>query len=712
MPAVLSKSLQTEIVRAENDPNYGLWQGGFAPMEDQILAGHWRGDIVHWVELSMDTAVSSGMDRRVKGVTARPWKVKPDSDRPVDRVAAFLVEDVLRRLLFNRSCEHLLYGALPGTAICELMYDRAPIQLRAAEDPDSPELMRTVNAVVLKDIRPREARRFTFTLNPKRGEAAVDGFGLRLLTRDAPIFGRPLSDRKFIVHTYGSQSSTPWGMGLARKLIYPVTWKKEIIKASLVYADKFAQPGLVGTFDPSKLAPSENADDVVDAIKAYLKSFREGSVAAYPNNIDIKMLEAQRSGTTGVYEWLLAWIDKQISAVILGESYGADANQGLSGAPSKADGDMRTQISKADSDLLTATLNRTVCKWLVEFNRDLLGDANPPTIERSFEPIEDLNARISRDEALNRLGYRLRSDAVRRIYGDDYVDTSEKEQSNPLMSWLTGDEPEVEAEKDPSTKPEESAPSEEDSKRPVTVESNSDNEAEEKNQSLEETKSVDVTPPTQSGGDSPEMSEPNSYRVGYGHINFTPPAIAQESARRAIAADIDNPWLVPADLGDPLAPSHVKTIAQWSPDSPIKTQEDWQENDGYLGDEGRNWSKRIWRQMEAADAASSPAIAMSEGVGIQGNGEITEQGEGKVALPRSIAQRLTKGERSALARAFSPPETPLNMAEPLTVEGDVLDDDEFSFEISERDIRGAIADWMEDPPTKASKNALRGGGDA
>ncbi|PMB01364.1 hypothetical protein CEN49_27755, partial [Fischerella thermalis CCMEE 5273] len=208
------------------------------------------------------------------------------------------------------------------------------------------------------------------------------------------------------------------------KLYFPVWFKRQGISFWLVFCDKFGMPTAVGKYGQN--ATSADQKKLLDALRA----IAQDAGVIIPEGMDIALLEASRSSTSDLYERLVRYMDEQISEAVLGETLTTNIGAIGSKAASETHNGVRLEITRADSDLLSATLNETLCKWITELNAPA---ANPPKIWRLFEEEEDLEKRSKRDKTLFDMGYKLKPDAVKEIYGDYYVDVSSDETSDEFL---------------------------------------------------------------------------------------------------------------------------------------------------------------------------------------------------------------------------------------------------------------------------------------
>jgi len=154
---------------------------------------------------------------------------------------------------------------------------------------------------------------------------------------------------------------------------------------------------------------------------------RDAGIAT-PEGVKIELLEAASDRNDG-QAGLTRYLDEMMSEAVLGETLTTSAGTNGSRALGEVHADVRVAIAKADADLLSATLNDTLVRWIVELN---MPGAGLPQVWRDFEDQPDPDAQASRDKTLSDMGYRPRSvDYVNETYGVDVVDTKEASVTDP-----------------------------------------------------------------------------------------------------------------------------------------------------------------------------------------------------------------------------------------------------------------------------------------
>lgn len=359
------------------------WVSGDAvlPPQDTLLSRVGGYDIYR--EVLSDWQVRSVMQQRQLALTACEWTVEAGGDRRQDRNAAAVLREMLAGVGWDDATRLMHYGVFYGFAVAECLW------------------VRDGSTVALDAIKVRDRRRFAFL---------PDG-ALRLLTPSNMTTGEALPDRKFWHFAAGADhSDEPYGMGLAHWLYWPVQFKRGNVKFWLIAAEKFGSPTAVGWFPPGT-----SADDRARLLAA-LQAIQLDAGIILPEGMRVELLEAQRGSTGGLdYERLCVYLDQAIAKIALGQVMTSEAV----GGQYKADvqNQVRQELIKADADLICESFNRSVARWITEWN---FPGAAPPRVFRLTEPAEDLNSRAQRERLLFDVGYRPTLAQVQETYGGDW----------------------------------------------------------------------------------------------------------------------------------------------------------------------------------------------------------------------------------------------------------------------------------------------------
>lgn len=363
-PAATRQELTGEIASAGRDIT-ALTYGGIMSPNDATLATRGGGDSYKiYDDIERDCHAFAVLEKRRLAVLSREWQVAAGGDAPEDEKVAEFLRSELESFDFDGLCRGLLDAILKGFAVSELIWT-----LRE-------------NRLGIEAGRSRDQRRFAFD----------DRRRLRLKTWENLLPGEIMPDRKFIVHRFGAKDGNPYGLGLGTRLFWPIFFKRKGITFWLTFVDKFGSPTVVGTYPPG--TPSIDQTKLLAAGAA----LSQEACVVLPEGLILKYLEGQRYGSINSYETLAGFMNGEISKAVLGETGTTDQQSGDgSRARDEVGNEVRLEIAKADSDLLSATLNATLCVWLTEYN---FPRARPPKIWRSFDQDEDLKNRAERDKTL------------------------------------------------------------------------------------------------------------------------------------------------------------------------------------------------------------------------------------------------------------------------------------------------------------------------
>ena len=308
--------------------------------------------------LLFDETVQSAIVKLSQEITAREWKLEAASDKPGDIAVKEFVENKLKELEMDQIYAGLLESFVVGFTVGEVMWRR------------------TAGGVVPFDFRFRDQRRFRFS----EEEEADYGFTMRMSTREDPLLGVQLPPRKFIVHRYWAQSNgDPYGAGLGR-IIYPlVKFKRRALESQLLYSDRFSNPTAVAK------APLSATAVEVDTLYEHLSNLSQETALVLPEGFEIDFINP--GGSPDTFKDLRESLANNITVLIIGEDEAGSANSG-SRASSEVAQDVRTTRANEMSQLISATLNDTLVRWMVDLNYGT--NVVAPKIYRDFTPKKEI----------------------------------------------------------------------------------------------------------------------------------------------------------------------------------------------------------------------------------------------------------------------------------------------------------------------------------
>lgn len=332
------KNLPTDaralIASVDNDITIPFFSGVLQHADDTLIQQGGGKGLKIYDEIERDTHAAAMLAKRKKTLVARSWEVLPGGDRPIDKEAADLVEEMLKGLPFDLICEDLLDATLKGFATSEIVWARDGNRIKPVR------------------VQQDDQRRFVFDRD----------WNLRLLTWSNMTEGMELPARKFIVHRFGVKGNNPYGLGIGSRLFWPALFKREGVTFWMHFLEKFAGPTVVGK------TPYGTLSDEQSKLLNTLVKARTASAITVPIGTDIEFLEASRGGTVHYQDFLEYW-DRQISIGTTGETLTTQvSNKGGNRALGDVHQEMLDLLVDSDGDLLSETLRDQLIRWIVEYN--------------------------------------------------------------------------------------------------------------------------------------------------------------------------------------------------------------------------------------------------------------------------------------------------------------------------------------------------------
>lgn len=392
-----------EIASIARDINRVMFGGVLENLDETLKTRGLAKGLKIYDELARDAHTFAVLQKRKLAVTSRAWQVDPASSMRRDKQAAELVSAQFKALGLDRLTRNLLDATLKGFSVAEVLWQVDEQLLTAAH------------------AKHRNARRFAFGEDEK----------LRLLTRESPMTGEALPERKFIVHRFGDDES-PYGLGLGHKLFWPVFFKRQGITFWLTFADKFGMPTAVGKYPSGAGKPEQKK--LLDALAA----IAQDAGVIVPEGMLIELLEPSRAGSIDTYEKLVRYMDEQISECVLGETLSTTPKStGLGSGVATVQNEVRKEIAKADADEISETLNETLVRWIVDFNFGTAPNGKGPTgagypmLTRRFEEPADLGEQAKRDKSIFDMGFKPSLAYVQETYGGEWVERAASAPPTP-----------------------------------------------------------------------------------------------------------------------------------------------------------------------------------------------------------------------------------------------------------------------------------------
>ena len=362
---------------------------GVLRTNDPLLLERGNSGVELYRDLRRDGKVFDGLQKRQLALIGKDWQVEPRNKGNAKGTAdAKTVGEILKACSFDKLCAELLEALLTGFAVSEIVW--------TVRD----------GLVVPGRVIKRAQRRFVYV---QRDEHTPPW--LHLMTRENMQTGVPVPQRKFIVHRVNPEDDNPYGTGLGLQLFWPVFFKRKGVVAWNKLCDRFGSPTPHGKY-PRGAGPKEKST-LADALRA----MSNDGYLMTPEGMEIALLESKLSGNVTTQQALCEYMDDWIAAVLTGQEARSSGGGALAAA-SKERKDVRQDLTQADSDLLSETLNETLLAWICEFN-----GLEPCLVYRQIKEEEDTRVMAETDKIVSEMGFELDSDTVRAKYGAGWSKT-------------------------------------------------------------------------------------------------------------------------------------------------------------------------------------------------------------------------------------------------------------------------------------------------
>lgn len=334
----------------------------------QILRAAEHGDATAYLELAeemeeKDLHYQAVLGTRKRAVAQLPIEVDAASDDPDDEADAQLIRDWLERDTLQAELFDILDAIGKGFSSNELIWGVGDLWL--------PER-----------IERQDPRFFEFD--------KTDGKSLYL--RGDSGMPEPLPQFKFMVHVHPAKSGLPIRGGLARAVAWGYLFKNFAIKDWVAFLEVYGLPLRVGKYNPGE------SEANIRKLGQAVAQIGSDAGAIIPTNMMIEFISSSGSGSssTDMFEKKCTYIDQQISKAVLGQTATTDAVAGgLGSGQSTVHNDVRSDIQDADAVQLSATLNRDLVPWIIQFNRGprkkypriRIGRVDPVDVEKALKSI-------------------------------------------------------------------------------------------------------------------------------------------------------------------------------------------------------------------------------------------------------------------------------------------------------------------------------------
>lgn len=380
--------LDTEVANRLRDPFEVNYMGVLRTNDPLLLErGNGASAFKLYRDLKRDGKVFSGLQKRRLAVLAKPWQVEPITDDAAGKASADACTKMLKSINFDTLTGELLEALLVGFVPAEIVWTSSSES----------------NMIGVARVIKRAQRRFVYVQENEHEPPA-----LRLLTRSNMLSGEPVPDNKFMVHRVNPEDDNPYGTGLGLQLYWPVFFKRKGILSWNKLCDRFGSPTPWGKYP--KGASTKEKGTLFDALKA----MSNDGVIMTPEGMGLELLESKLTGSITTQQGLCEYMDDWISEVLLGQSPRSKSGGAMAAASNERE-DVRMELSQADSDLVSETINSTLLKWFCEYNGLALC-----RVYRVIKKDKDLKQASEVDKNVSEMGFEMTEEGVQAKYGEHW----------------------------------------------------------------------------------------------------------------------------------------------------------------------------------------------------------------------------------------------------------------------------------------------------
>ncbi|MCX7061378.1 MAG: DUF935 domain-containing protein [Gammaproteobacteria bacterium] len=247
--------------------------------------------------------------------------------------------------------------------------------------------------------------------------------------------GVPLAPYKFLAHLPRIKTGLPIRGGLARVVAFAWICKAYALKDWVAFAEVFGMPLRIGRYGATA------NDDDIRVLKMAVANIGTDAAAVLPESMKIEFQEVSKTGGgADVFERLCAYIDRQISKAVLGQTMTTESGGGSGLAQAKVHNEVRQDIQKKDAKQLAATINAMLVRPIIDLN---FGPQKTyPRICLNVPEPEDLAGLVTALKELVPLGLRVEQSVIRDKFGlPEPADDAELLSAPARRERASGSEP-------------------------------------------------------------------------------------------------------------------------------------------------------------------------------------------------------------------------------------------------------------------------------
>jgi phage gp29-like protein len=334
--------------------------GALSPLafaQDNIPGGQ---GYLSYRKMQHDPQIKACLSTKKVAVLSRGWEVHPASDAAPDIAVCDFVRGCLNDM--RGSVLDVLYDAMDalalGVSILELNW-----------------LVRPADGMIgLQSIKAKDPAMFLFETDPFLNIIALRGIPALASPTVFPGRGAPgpgglaegeLPVDKFIIYPFQPSYANPMGMSDLRAAYQSWFVKQQLQRWWAKYLEKFGMPTVAGSYDAKAGYGTQQQREFLSLLAAV----HNESAMVYPNDMDVKLLEAVRTTDSG-FDEAIAYLDRSMAKSILGQSLTSDSSdRGSTYALGAVQANVLSfYLQKLQRDLEDVVMNEQVIKRLVGYN--------------------------------------------------------------------------------------------------------------------------------------------------------------------------------------------------------------------------------------------------------------------------------------------------------------------------------------------------------
>lgn len=259
--------------------------------------------------------------------------------------------------------------------------------------------------VIVEDILPIDSKRIVFSQEENSYK-----YTPRFTTSSKPFDGELAPLNKIITHKfYSAYIDNSYGLGIGSLLVELVTIKQQLLELWLKLAGRYVFPIKVAN------VPLAATDEEVSSFFDCLKSMTNSSTFVLPEGYSLSVTDVSATGIDSILKPLLDYCDQQILGLIIGESItGKELSNGSNARDIQARDITHSKALSLAKDI-TATLNKTVVKWLLSYNFP----SKKATI--AVKSVENMAENLETYKALKELGLNIPPEFLAEKFGVPHV---------------------------------------------------------------------------------------------------------------------------------------------------------------------------------------------------------------------------------------------------------------------------------------------------